>query len=44
MASSREERLFQGFWRRAHVPGAPALNPALLYEWARQKGLSVCRA
>lgn len=44
MASSREERLFRGFWCRAQVPDAPALTPALLDEWARQKGLSVCRA
>lgn len=44
MASSREERLFRGFWRCAQVPGAPALNAALLDEWARQQGLSVCRA
>lgn len=32
MASSREEKLFQGFWCRAQVPGAPALTPALLDE------------
>lgn len=44
MASSCEERLFRGFWCRAQVLGAPALTPVLLDEWARQKGLSACRA
>ncbi|MGN7877250.1 hypothetical protein ACTJKJ_27150 [Roseateles sp. 22389] len=41
MASSREEKLFRGFWCRAQLPGSPALTQALLDEWARQKGMSV---
>lgn len=41
MASSREEKLFRGFWCRAQFPGAPALTQALLDEWARQKCMLV---